>query len=98
MNSNVLTADTWYKLTFTVDGDTLTGALYDGTTKLAEKTVTYTINNKSMGILLFCEKGTTDSVCYVKNIKAESLGGGSDCSQYQTEINNAIEYINGSGS
>ena len=25
-------------------------------------------------------------------------GGGSDCSQYQTEISNAIEYINGSGS
>lgn len=33
-----------------------------------------------------------------KNIKVESLGGGSDCSQYQTQINNAIEYINGSGS
>lgn len=98
LDSNVLTADTWYKLTFTVDGDTLTGALYDGTTKLAEKTVTYTINNKQMGILLFCEKGTTQSACYVKNIKATTLGGGSDCTQYQTEINNAIEYINGSGS
>ena len=33
-----------------------------------------------------------------KNIKVESLGGGSDCSQYTTQINNAIEYINGSGS
>ena len=35
---------------------------------------------------------------YVRNVKAESLGGGSDCSQYQTEISNAITYINGSGS
>ena len=33
----------------------------------------------------------------VYEIKAETLGGGSDCSQYQTQINNAIEYINGSG-
>ena len=41
--------------------------------------------------------GQSDSV-YIKDIKLESLGGGSDCSQYQTEISNAIEYINGSGS
>lgn len=34
---------------------------------------------------------------YVRNVKAESLGGGSDCSQYTTQINNAIEYINGDG-
>ena len=99
LNSNVLTADTWYKLTFTVDGNTLTGALYDGTTKLAEKTVTYTINNKSMGILLFCETGTTNSVCYVRNIKAESLNAPySPCAEYIAEIDNAITYINGSGS
>ena len=73
LDSNVLTADTWYNLRFTVNGSTLTGALYNGTTLLAEKTVTYTINNKSMGILLFCETGTTNSTCYVRNIVAESL-------------------------
>ena len=28
----------------------------------------------------------------------DNNGGGSDCSQYQTQIENAIEYINGSGS
>ena len=33
-----------------------------------------------------------------KNIIVKTLGSGSDCSQYQTQINNAITYINGSGS
>ena len=98
LQGNPLSADTWYKLTFTVDGGTLTGALYDGTTKLAEKEVSLSVSNKSMGIFLMCETGTTNSACYIRNIKAESLGGGgSDCSQYQTEISNAITYINGSG-
>ena len=96
---STLSADAWYKIKFEVDGDSLTGTLYDSSNnQLATKTRTQTINNKRMGLFLFCETGTTNSACYVKNIKAESLGGGSDCSQYQTEISNAIEYINGSGS
>ncbi len=33
-----------------------------------------------------------------KDLKITTLDGGSDCSQYQTEISNAITYINGSGS
>ena len=33
-----------------------------------------------------------------KNIIVKTLGSGSDCSQYTTQISNAIEYINGSGS
>lgn len=73
VTGNPLVATKYYTLTFTVNGNTLTGALYDGTTKLAEKTVTYTINNKSMGIFLYCETGSTNSACYIKNIKAEAL-------------------------
>lgn len=39
-----------------------------------------------------------NTVTRYKNIVVKTIGGGSDCSQYQTEIANAIEYINGSGS
>ena len=40
-----------------------------------------------------------NTVTRYKNIVVKTIGGGgSDCSQYQTEINNAITYINGSGS
>jgi len=94
-----LTGGTWYKIKYEVNGSTLTGTLYDSSNnQLATKTRTQDISNKRMGLFLFCEGGTSVSESYVRNIKAESLGGGgSDCSQYQTQINNAIEYINGSG-
>ncbi len=57
-------------------------------------------------ITCFCSiKGGLDSewssntVTRYKNIVVKTLGGGgSDFSQYTTQINNAIEYINGSGS
>ena len=38
-----------------------------------------------------------NTVTRYKNIIVKTLGSGSDCSQYTTQINNAIEYINGSG-
>ena len=91
---------TWYKITFEVDGNTLTGTLYDdGGNQLATKTRTQSISNKQMGIFLFCEKGTTQSACWVKNIKAESNSAPySPCAEYIAEIDSAIEYINGDGS
>lgn len=40
----------------------------------------------------------TNTVTRYKNIVVKTIGGGgSDCSQYQTEIANAIEFINGDG-
>ena len=93
-----LSASQYYHLKVTVDGTSLTGELYNGNTLIASLTNTVTINNKQLGIFLFCENGSPNSVCYIKNIKAVKLGSGSDCTQYQTEISNAIEYINGSGS
>ena len=93
-----LSANNWYRMELTVDGSSLTGKLYDGDTVLATDSTTLTVENRQVGIFLLTQNGTTNSTCYVKNIKAESLGGGSDCSAYTTQIANAIEYINGSGS
>ena len=94
-----LQPDTWYRLEYTVNGSSLNAKLYDmNDTLLANKDVTLSVDNKSMGIFLFCETGSTDSTCYVRNIKAESLGGDTPCAEYIAEIDSAIEYINGSGS
>ena len=69
-----LQPDTWYRLEYTVNGNSLTGKLYTTAgTLLATKSVTLAVSNKSMGIFLFCESGSTSSTCYVRNIKAESL-------------------------
>ena len=93
-----LSASNWYNLEMTVDGSSLSAKLYDsGGTELLSTSTSLSVSNKQMGIFLMCETGSTNSICYVKNIKAESLGGGSDCSHYQTQISNAITYINGSG-
>lgn len=75
MNSvNTLSADTWYKMTMTVDGSSLSFKLenMNGDT-LATDSTTLSVSNKSMGIFLYCETGSTSSICYVRNIKAESL-------------------------
>ena len=67
----------------------------------ATKTMTLTLQQSNYigGKLgLFVEVFSSATHCYIKNIKVETIGGGSDCSEYQTQINNAIEYINGSGS
>ena len=66
----------------------------------ATKTMTLTLQQSNYigGKLgLFVEVFSSATHCYIKNIKVETIGSG-DCSQYQTEISNAIEYINGSGS
>ena len=69
-----ISAGTWYKLSYTVNGSSLTGTLYDlQGNQLGTKTRTQSISNKRMGIFLFCEAGTTSSTTYVRNIKAESI-------------------------
>ena len=91
-----MSASNYYHMELIVNGSTLTGNLYDGTTLIATDTTTLTVNNRQVGIFLLTQNGTTDSACYVKNIKAET--NGSSCATYIEEINDAIEYINGSGS
>ena len=95
----------YYKLELVIDGDDATWNLYDGATLL--RTYSYTLSdlstdynilsNRDYGITVGWNNSSSVKM-YIKNIKAESLGGGSDCSQYTTQINNAITYINGDGS
>ena len=93
--TTTLSANTWYKIKYTVDGNSLTGELYDGEGNLlATCTRTQEISNRQMGLFLFCENGATNSTCYVKNIKAKSIGEYifyDDCSSDRSN-----EYTNGS--
>ena len=89
----------WYKLKLEIDGTDVVAKWQqtDGTTVYSTNyTVPYTASQMRIG-LTFLSKNTT-KYYYVRNIKAVGQGSGSDCSQYQTEIANAITYINGSGS
>ena len=71
---STLSADNWYHIKLTVDGNSYTGELYDMQGNLLKSDSTsYTINNKALGLFLFCERGTGLSTCWIKNIKAESL-------------------------
>lgn len=68
-----LSPSNWYHMTLTVNGSSLKGELYDGNTLLVTDTTTLTVNNSQVGIFLLTQNGTTNSTCYVKNIKATSL-------------------------
>ena len=69
-----LTGNVWYRIEMTVNGSSITGKLYDQNDTLKSTlTATQSVNNKQMGLFLFCEKGSTNSTCYVRNIKAEAL-------------------------
>ena len=89
----------WFYLEAEKDGTSWTINLYDsGMNKLATDTRTLSaMTSPNWYFAILTEKGTDYSV-HIKEVYGETLGGGSDCSQYQTEISNAIEYINGSGS
>ena len=68
-----MNANTYYRMELIVNGSSLTGKLYDGDTLLTSDSTTLTVNNKQVGIFLLTQNGTTNSACYVKNIKAEAL-------------------------
>lgn len=46
---------------------------YNGTIFKTYNLTTQSITNRQLALFLFCERGTTTSKCYVKNIKAEAL-------------------------
>ena len=82
--SNQITADTWYRLRMTVNGSSLTGTLYNlEGTQIVTITKSLSVSNKQMGLFVFCEKGTSGSRVYIRNIKAESLLFYDDCSSKQ---------------
>ena len=98
INTSSAHYSSYTKMEWIVEGTSIKMNIYDSNDDVAytitKDTVTY--DKHEFGFWIDTERGTSYA-CYVKNIKAESLGGGSDCTQYQTQINNAIEYINGDG-
>lgn len=86
----------WITLEISIDGTSLTGKLYDENKTLLAQTlqITNTYSNPYIFIGLNCNGNNQK---YVKNIKVQTIGGGSDCSQYQQQIEDAITYINGDG-
>ena len=89
----------WYKLRLEIDGTSVTAKWLQTDDTLVYSTnytVPYTASQMRIG-LTFLSKNSS-KYYYIRNIKAVGQGSGSDCSQYQTQIENAIEYINGSGS
>ena len=70
-------------------------------TLLKTVTATGSLNLADSGNLVgFAFANNTNSDAYIRNFNVENWqgGGGSDCSQYQQQISDAIEFINGSGS
>lgn len=86
----------WYKLKLEINGTSVKGTWLktDDTEIYSHTYTTPTYSNIRIGLATL----TWSNPYYVRNIKAVSQGGGSDCSQYTTQIADAIEYINGSGS
>ena len=98
--SNQITADTWYRLRMTVNGSSLTGTLYNlEGTQIVTITKSLSVSNKQMGLFVFCEKGTSGSRVYIRNIKAESLLFYDDCSSSSrlSEYGNYVSLFGTSG-
>ena len=87
--SRTITTDTWYEVTVTFIDDDLRLQMFGTDTTVS---ASYLRNFANMALGVDSWGGSAS----IRNIKVETIGG-SDCSQYQTEISNAIEYINGSG-
>ena len=97
--SSLPVGNNWYKLRLEVEGTDVTAKWQqtDGTTVYSTSyTLPYTSGAMRVG-LAFLAKYTSYPY-YIRNIKAESLGGDTPCAEYIAEIDSAIEYINGSGS
>ena len=89
-----LSTNKYYRIELTVNRDSLTGKLYDGDTVLATDKITLTVENRQVGIFLLTQNGTTNSTCYVKNIKAEYLGDSPVIFKDDCEVDNTSDYVN----
>ena len=93
-NTNITTQ--YFTFTMIKEGNNLQFIVKDeNDTERYNQTFSASGNNDSIGLYAYCWDNTRD--WYIKNIKAESLGGGSECSQYTQQIEDAIAYINGDG-
>ena len=87
----------WYKFEVTKEGQDFEVTVTEVSTGNTVGTLTRSTSFDTYYVGFMTVAGSSYG-SYVRNVKAESLGGGSDCSSYQTQISNAIAYINGSGS
>lgn len=87
----------WYKFEVTKEGQDFEVTVTDVDTGTTVGTLSRSTSFDTYYVGFMTVAGQSYG-SYVRNVKAESLGGGSDCSSYQTQISNAIAYINGSGS
>ena len=93
---SVSASSNWYKFEVTKEGQDFEVTVYDMSDNVVGSlTRSTSFDTYYVGFMTVAGQSYGS---YVRNVKAESLGGGSDCTQYTTQINNAIEYINGSGS
>ena len=70
------TRQNWINIRIEINGQNLTVKYTDVATNTLLKTYTHTLASMShpgVGLFLMCERGTTVSKCYVKNIKAEYI-------------------------
>ena len=64
----------WVHMRLEINGTSVKVELsYNGTIFKTYNLTTQSITNRQLALFLFCERGTTTSKCYVKEIKAESL-------------------------
>lgn len=97
--SQSISNGSWYTLQLIKDGNDYTINCYDaeGTLLNTGTGTNTTFDNVSTKPFLFLAWDSSKEF-RIKDIMVETLGGDTPCSQYTTQINNAIEYINGSGS
>ena len=88
----------WVHYKYTVQGTTFTMEVTYNDTQIAFYTGQIHFTMDSSTKIGLDSEWNSDKVTRYKNIIVKTIGGGSDCSQYTTQINNAITYINGSGS
>jgi len=92
-----LTTNDYNTYELSKEGTTLTFKIYNSSdTEVFSKVVTIADSTYLTSAYPALSIAKSDSI-YVKEIKLESLGGGSDCSQYQQQIEDAIAFINGDG-
>lgn len=89
----------WFYYELVKEGTTLTINMYDSNLNLlGSNTGACTdFSNPNYVFYHLTVRGTSYTT-EIQEVLVETLGGGSDCSQYQTQIADAITYINGSGS
>ena len=96
--SSKTTYQKWVHYKYTVQDGVFTMKVTYNDTQIAFYTASIGFTMDSSTKIGLDSEWSSNTVTRYKNIVVKTIRGGSDCSQYTTQINNAIEYINGSGS